>query len=616
MAPCQTPRRGVQRITVEPMPPGPIPASLLVGGRDLVEPNPSPDGQWVLFGSRSAGRSSLSLVPLGGGPERLIATDPSPALGRGFGGGCTSWLPNSHGFVYAAADGNVWCHEVSGARQRLTNLPAGSEASGPVVSPDGTKVAYCVDLARIEIVDLDRRAVRSAGAGADFVIDPAWRPDSTSLVWQGWSVPHMAWDTSSIYDPQGAVFPSDSGRSLQVQQPRFGPDGSLWAVTDESGWLNVVRDGRAVLPEPFEHAGPTWGPGQRSFAVAPDGGAVAIARNEAGFGRLVAATTNGGQRELGRGVHGQLHWTAGDRIVALRSGARTPTQIVSYDAWTGDRRALAVGPSAEWDRLDLVEPDRLEITSSDGITLHARRYGMPDRGLLCWVHGGPTDQWTVTFNPRISFWVSRGWAVLVPDHRGSTGHGRSYQQAMRGRWGELDVADVVEMIRSSHRSGCGVPATTVMMGGSAGGFTALNVAIAHPDVVAGAAVVYPVTDAAALDDTTHRFEAHYNVSLIGPRGQHDAAMEQRYRDRSPLFRATALRRPVLILHGDADPVVAHSQSEQFANAARAAGADVELHVYAGEGHGFRAPANQLDELARTEAFLDRVATTAAGRFPS
>ena len=102
--------------------------------------------------------------------------------------------------------------------------------------------------------------------------------------------------------------------------------------------------------------------------------------------------------------------------------------------------------------------------------------------MVVWVHGGPTGQWPVTFNPRIAYFVGRGWAVLVPDHRGSTGFGRAYTQAMRGRWGELDTADVAAGIRHAGAQGWCDPRRVAIMGGSAGGFTVLNVLAHHPDI--------------------------------------------------------------------------------------------------------------------------------------
>ena len=57
--------------------------------------------------------------------------------------------------------------------------------------------------------------------------------------------------------------------------------------------------------------------------------------------------------------------------------------------------------------------------------------------------------------PRVAYWRAQGWNVLVPDHRGSTGHGRAYQQALRGRWGELDISDIVDVLAHAHAHGWG-----------------------------------------------------------------------------------------------------------------------------------------------------------------
>jgi dipeptidyl aminopeptidase/acylaminoacyl peptidase len=190
--------------------------------------------------------------------------------------------------------------------------------------------------------------------------------------------------------------------------------------------------------------------------------------------------------------------------------------------------------------------------------------------------------------------------VLVPDHRGSTGHGRAYQQALRGRWGELDTSDVVDAIIYAHSRGWGSPADTAIIGSSAGGFTALGVAASRPALVAAVVAAYPVTDLADLAERSHRFERHYTESLVGPLP--DAA--KLYQERSPVNFADRLAAtPLLVLHGDSDPVVPVEQSKALVERCVAAGGDVEFVVYEGEGHGFRKPENQLDEYRRTRDFL-------------
>jgi dipeptidyl aminopeptidase/acylaminoacyl peptidase len=190
----------------------------------------------------------------------------------------------------------------------------------------------------------------------------------------------------------------------------------------------------------------------------------------------------------------------------------------------------------------------------------------------------------------------------VTDHRGSTGHGREYQQALRGRWGELDIADTLAAAEFAHQSGWSAPGHTVVFGSSAGGFTALGAVAAASDCFAAAVLLYPVSDLIELAERSHRFERHYTDSLVGPL---PAAVEL-YRERSPAYHTGQFAStPLLILHGELDAVVPVRQSRVFAQRVRTAGGDAQLHVYPDEGHGFRQPANQLDEYRRAEDFLAR-----------
>jgi dipeptidyl aminopeptidase/acylaminoacyl peptidase len=431
----------------------------------------------------------------------------------------------------------------------------------------------------------------------------------------------MPWDESRLVraraDGSGVPEVVAGGPGVSVAQPRPGPGhGSPLAhLRDEGGWLNVWVDDRHLLDEPFEHGDPTWGAGQRQLAWSPDGTKLACTRNERGFGRLCVVEVQTGEVVgVAKGVHGGLSWV-GDRLAAIRSGARTPHEVVVYDTTTWERTVVARGPVGGFEEAGLVEPEAVTWEAEpigDGpgaATVHGRLY-RPDASLgagaagppmIVWVHGGPTGQWPVGFNPRIAYFVARGWAVLVPDHRGSTGHGRAYTQAMRGRWCELDTADVAAGIRHAGKAGWCDPRRVAIMGGSAGGATVLNVLADHPDLCAAGVDLFGVTDLFDLDETTHRFEAHYLWSIVGPLPE----AAEVYRDRSPVQRAGGITAPLLVLQGTDDVVVPPAQSQAVVERLRAAGRTVEHHLYPGEGHGWNRPEVVADELERIESFLRR-----------
>jgi dipeptidyl aminopeptidase/acylaminoacyl peptidase len=191
--------------------------------------------------------------------------------------------------------------------------------------------------------------------------------------------------------------------------------------------------------------------------------------------------------------------------------------------------------------------------------------------------------------------------VLQVDHRGSTGWGRAYTQSLRGQWGRLDVADAAAGMRAAAQAGWGHPRRMVPIGSSAGGLTVLLLLATHPELCAAGVDLYGVTDLFDLDETTHRFEAHYLRSIVGEL----PAEAIRYRERSPINLADRIAAPLLVLQGSADNVVPQHQSDSLVAALGRAGGTVEYHVYEGEGHGWSRAAVVEDELERTWAFLRR-----------
>ncbi|HLM19445.1 MAG TPA: S9 family peptidase, partial [Acidimicrobiia bacterium] len=602
-----------------------ISAAAVARSRTLGEARWSPAGTRLAWLDAFGGRVDLVVAPADGhGPDLVItAAVPVTSLGA-YGGGGYSWVDDDT-LIYAAADGRLLALAATGGPVKV--LSRDGRAAAPAVSPDGRRIAFVVerdDSCDIAVVDIDGTTWPRRVSYADYAWDPTWSADGGTLAWHEWDLPNMPWDGSRIVavaidDADAAPVLIAGGDDVAVGQPRFAPTGDALAfVAELDSWMNVwtvanVGDApTCVLPEQHEHADPSWGPGQRSFAWSPDASAIALTRNEEGFGRLVVvplsseAAHDRSATDVSKGWHTGLDWGSAG-IVCIRSGGRTAPQLAVVDPATGKRDVRRRGAPAELDAHDLPEPTPITWLAADGETVHGLLWLPPANEteaappLLVDVHGGPTDQSTVDWKPRIRWFVSRGWAVLSPNYRGSSGYGRAYRHALDQAWGDVDVTDTVAGLRALANDERVDESRAAVIGGSAGGFTALLVAAHSPPVVRAVVSLFGVTDLFDLAATTHRFESRYLDRLVGTLPEH----ADRYEARSPVTRAHDIAIPVLVLQGADDKVVPPAQAQLFVDSMRAAGGTVEQHVYEGEGHGFSKEATIVDSYERIDAFLTR-----------
>jgi dipeptidyl aminopeptidase/acylaminoacyl peptidase len=219
--------------------------------------------------------------------------------------------------------------------------------------------------------------------------------------------------------------------------------------------------------------------------------------------------------------------------------------------------------------------------------------------LIVHVHGGPTSQRTAVFNPQAQFFASRGYAFLEVNHRGSTGYGRAYRDALRGQWGVYDVQDAVSGARRLAEAGEVDGSRLAIMGGSAGGYTVLKALQDYPAFFKAGVCLYGISNQFTLAAQTHKFEAHYSDSLLGPLPEAAAV----YRERSPIFFADRIQDPLILFHGEEDNVVPPSQSGALVESLRRRGVPHEYHLYPGEGHGFRKTETIEHFYTAAESFL-------------
>ncbi|HUF83259.1 MAG TPA: hypothetical protein VMQ81_01575, partial [Acidimicrobiia bacterium] len=341
-----------------------VTAAMVARTHVVAEPRWSASGRLVAWVDAFDGRADLVVAPANGAAPPQVATADAPVTPVGaYGGGAFAWVGDDH-LVYAAADGRLLVVGVDDGAGTARVVSRDGRAAAPAVSPDGTRVAFILerdDACDIALAPLDASAWPArVSEGADYAWDPAWGPGGDVLAWHEWDLPNMPWDGSRIaarkvdgLAPAGDAQVVTGGDDVAVGQPRFAPDGSALAfVSDATGWANVwVADAdgsraRPLLEEPCEHAEPSWGPGQRSFAWSPASAALVLGRNQAGFGHLVVVGADGaGARPVSTAWHQSLDWGPSG-LVCVRSAPRAAPAVTVNPADPDPGRVLAAGAVA------------------------------------------------------------------------------------------------------------------------------------------------------------------------------------------------------------------------------------------------------------------------------
>ena len=223
------------------------------------------------------------------------------------------------------------------------------------------------------------------------------------------------------------------------------------------------------------------------------------------------------------------------------------------------------------------------------------------------LHGGPHMRGTSWgWNAEVQFLASRGYVVIEPEFRGSTGYGELHHRAGWKQWGGTMVDDVTDALRHVVAAGIADPKRVCVMGSSYGGYATLMSLVKEP-------AMYRCGVAhAALTDLRHRYDFHwsdlsrFNRRVLLPLTMGDRVDDaQMFIDTSPIEQVKRIQAPVLLLHGDDDYRVPIENGERMRDALKKAGKPVEWVEIVDEGHGFSRPASVLNYWRRVEAFLAR-----------
>jgi dipeptidyl aminopeptidase/acylaminoacyl peptidase len=404
------------------------------------------------------------------------------------------------------------------------------------------------------------------------------------------------------------------GGPENVNDARFSSDDSIiYLATDGGGEeADVIAIGKGDLKEKtryVERRPPTASIEQ--IAVAGKSGdhigVLVNAGNHSEFRLLDAKTLKAGPKVtmlLGSG--GELHMSDdGKWLLSSFSTPDRPRDLYAIDVRTGASRALRQEPRPTVAKLSRIASSIRQMKSFDGLMVPINLY-LPDplpknRKLptLVIVHGGPSSSYQVRWSVFNRFFSARGWAIVEPNVRGSTGFGRKYEQADDYRKRMDAVRDLEEVGQWAAAQPWADADKMVVLGGSYGGYMTLMGVTHHPKLWKAGVDLFGVYNWRSFMSTTSGVIRDIFQKEIGPDGDKgflDAV--------SPAAKLDDVVAPLFVYAGANDPRVPRSESDAIVKSLRDRKIPVEYMVANNEGHSLDHKENLVAFLARAQRFLE------------
>ncbi len=445
-----------------------------------------------------------------------------------------------------------------------------------VMRPDGSERRQLTEFAR-------------PFSGGEWSPDGRWLVGSTS-------------ETSDLKNQDVYLVRADGGETRRVLSVRDGsrdyatawhPDGRHLAVTSDASGVN--RPG--ILD--FDKGELRWlgveDVDEYAGRFSPDGQLLAAVRNRDSVLVPIIYDLSSGTTltlQLPPGITGMPVFMLDGRTIAIshQSPTRRP-ELLLYNLTTHAQTKLLPAEYGSLDPSLFVDAEYVSFPSADGLRIPAILYAsrnLPEgvrRPALVLVHGGPTSQWFRGWDPYAQFLVDRGYIVLQPNVRGSTGYGVKFRDMNMKDWGGGDLEDVAAAAQYLS----GLPYVDQgrigITGGSYGGYMTYMAVTRKPDLWKAAVARVGITDLHKLyeEDLPH-FKDYFRELMGDPVADYTL-----WRERSPITYAQHLRAKLLIVHGLSDPRCPITQARIFRQRllelGRIEGEDFEYVEFADEGHG-------------------------------
>jgi dipeptidyl aminopeptidase/acylaminoacyl peptidase len=623
VAEIPTPARPVTdpKAIVSPSDPlaAPVPIDDLIFSRGVLSATWSADGRQLFISTNLTGRYNIWRSDAAGSwPVQLAQSDDGQdGLTVSPDGRTLYYLQDKGGNerydIYAVPTGG-------GAPRNLTNSPEVQE-SAPLMAPDGSAIALSHkrgDQGQIDVAVMD--TATSAVRLLTHEADPQWNWQAVAWTNKGrglianrglvdgtvgevWSVdvatgkatkllgkPDVIYTASGATADGSAIALTTNEQTKQLHAAMFAP---------ETGAI------RTLTPTPWE---------QSSGAVSPDGRSMVVSTSEDGRETLQLVDTATLQLRplplpagLNRTAATQPFTPDGKRLLVLHSAADSPPEIEAFDVAAGRTKPITHLAMASLSPEHLPKSRIVTYRSFDG-TLISGIVTMPfnlkrdgSNAAVVIPHGGPTGQAIDSFSRTATALASRGYVVIQPNPRGSTGYGLAFQKANYQDLGGGDLKDELAAKQFLAATGYVDPKRVGITGGSYGGFMTLMAIGRAPDDFAAAASQYGIIDWRTMWEHEDPLLQAYQKSLLGTPADNPKVYDQS----SPLTYIAAVKAPLLVLQGENDIRVPAGQARQVVEALKKKGNVVDSVFYPAEGHGFLKRENQQDALRRTVDWFDK-----------